>query len=54
MTAFFGRYHGTGKTKPGEPQSVRDAYDALLAADPRCEHGKKPGTCTACKKSGAR
>ena len=44
----------SGPWPTGENPRVRDAYDALLAADPRCEHGKKPGTCRACKKSGAR
>lgn len=54
MSAFFGRFHGDTKPEPGESKGVRDAYDRMLAQDPRCEHGKKPGKCIPCKPGGTR
>ncbi|GHE48342.1 hypothetical protein GCM10017673_57610 [Streptosporangium violaceochromogenes] len=40
----------------GENPAIRDAYDQMLAQDPRCEHGKKPGVCraTTCRPGGTR
>ncbi|MER7131350.1 hypothetical protein [Streptosporangium saharense] len=58
MNASLNRLRNAGKitttviVQPGEPQSVRDAYDAMLAADPHCEHGKRVGICRTCTKGG--
>lgn len=48
MSAFFGRFHGDTKPEPGEPKSVRDAYDAqwdqqkrLPVVAPKGEKGGK-------------
>ncbi|MEV7006873.1 hypothetical protein [Streptosporangium sp. NPDC051022] len=57
MSAFFGRYHGTGKvqrTPSGEPKSVWKAYDRILDEDSHCEHGVRTNAKTPCAKCRAR